>query len=276
MLDFSSLTWVFDLQRFAEKDVDTDEDVVDTDDEDIVDDDEDVVTDDDSDDDDDQGDDDDDELPKGKKKKDDEVTFTEAQKKVVEDMIQNRLERADRRLDQQYRNAAGVEVNRNEVFAALDLWGFLKLNPQLSDNVQRLIDEVVSKGNFVKQDKRENSAKEDALGKREAVLDLKATDTYFARHSKDILDWAEDEGFDIVDAKTLKQAYMAYRGSKGVLDRADAEHRKKQQAKAKNDTRKQAKMATGKSKNGKRNADFTKMSDADVLAATGHKLFTDD
>lgn len=260
-----------ELEDLDVEDLEVEEDVdVETDDEDT-----DVETDEEDEDDDDSSE-DDDEEPSKKKSSKGEVKFTKEQKAVIEDMVQSRLDRAERQLNQRIRGAAGVDVNRQEVMEAANLWGFLKLNPKLSENVQRMIDEYIVKGDYVKQDKSASS-RESELGKREAILDLKAEDPYFARHSKAILEWAEDEDFDIHDAKSLKRAYLAYKGSrKGVLDRADKEHRKKQQDKT--PARKQPKVAMTKKGNpgGKRNTDYSKMSDGDLLASMGKSLFTDD
>ena len=107
------------------------------------------------------------------------------------------------------------------------------------------------------------------------MLDLKASDPFFTKHSKKILEWAEDEGFEIYDAKSLKRAYLAYKGSQGVLDKADEEYHKQRQ-KSKTDARKKAKVATSKKGGSPKKAqDFRNMSDADILAASGLKLFTD-
>jgi len=181
----------------------------------------------------------------------------------------------EKQYTQQAREAAGVEVSRQEIFDALNLWGFLKLNPRLSKDLQSQIDAFIESGNYVAQKRSGRNSKEDELNKREAVLDLKASDPFFTKHSKKILEWAEDEGFEIYDAKSLKRAYLAYKGSQGVLDKADEEYHKQRQ-KSKTDARKRAKVATSKKGGSPKKAqDFKKMSDADILAASGLKLFTD-
>jgi len=212
---------------------------------------------------------------KSSKDKDDKSVFTKEQQKIVDDIVQSRLDRMEKQYTQQAREAAGVEVSRQEIFDALNLWGFLKLNPRLSKDVQSQIDAFIESGNYVAQKRSGRNSKEDELNKREAVLDLKASDSFFAKHSKKILEWAEDEGFEIYDAKSLKRAYLAYKGSQGVLDKADEEYHKQRQ-KSKTDARKRAKVATSKKGGSPKKAqDFKKMSDADILAASGLKLFTD-
>lgn len=212
---------------------------------------------------------------KSSKNKDNKGVFTKEQQKIVDDIVQSRLNRMEKQYMQQIREAAGVEVSRQEVLDALNLWGFLKLNPRLSRDLQSRIDAFIESGNYVAQKRSGRNSKEDELNKREAVLDLKASDSFFAKHSKKILEWAEDEGFEIYDAKSLKRAYLAYRGSQGILDKADEEYHKQRQ-KSKTDARKRAKVATSK-KGGspKKVQDFKNMSDADILAASGLKLFTD-
>lgn len=279
----------FDLQRFADvddkpedtsvvHDDDVDEgggdgeDVIEDDSEDV----EDVEDVEDEEGEDESEDDKDDAPPKkSSKDKDDKSVFTKEQQKIVDDIVQSRLDRMEKQYTQQAREAAGVEVSRQEVFDALNLWGFLKLNPRLSKDLQSQIDAFIESGNYVAQKRSGRNSKEDELNKREAVLDLKASDPFFTKHSKKILEWAEDEGFEIYDAKSLKRAYLAYKGSQGVLDKADEEYHKQRQ-KSKTDARKRAKVATSKKGGSPKKAqDFKKMSDADILAASGLKLFTD-
>lgn len=211
---------------------------------------------------------------KGKKTTDGVPKFTKEQQALVDKLVQSRLERAEKQFIQRFIGAAGVDVDRHELPQAAGLWGFLKVNPQLSDDVQKMIDAYIAKGNYVEPKTSASASREGALGRREAILDLKASDVYFAKHSKEILEWAEDEDFDIVDAKTLKRAYLAYKGARGALDRADREHRRKQQA---GTSRKDGKVAmSSKSGAPKKATNYAKMSDADILAASGLKLFTDD
>lgn len=283
----------FDLQRFADVDdrpedtsvvYDDDvnegggdgEDVIEDDSEDVKDVEDDVEDVEDEEGEDESEDDKDDAPPKkSSKDKNNKGVFTKEQQKIVDDIVQSRLERMEKQYMQQVREAAGVEVSRQEVLDALNLWGFLKLNPRLSKDLQSRIDAFIESGNYVAQKRSGRNSKEDELNKREAVLDLKASDPFFAKHSKKILEWAEDEGFEIYDAKSLKRAYLAYKGSQGVLDKADEEYHKQRQ-KSKTDARKRAKVATSK-KGGspKKVQDFKNMSDADILAASGLKLFTD-
>jgi len=279
----------FDLQRFADvddkpedtsvvHDDDVDEgggdveDVIEDDSEDV----EDVEDVEDEEGEDESEDDKDDAPPKkSSKDKDDKSVFTKEQQKIVDDIVQSRLDRMEKQYTQQAREAAGVEVSRQEIFDALNLWGFLKLNPRLSKDLQSQIDAFIESGNYVAQKRSGRNSKEDELNKREAVLDLKASDPFFTKHSKKILEWAEDEGFEIYDAKSLKRAYLAYKGSQGVLDKADEEYHKQRQ-KSKTDARKKAKVATSKKGGSPKKAqDFRNMSDADILTASGLKLFTD-
>lgn len=221
----------------------------------------------------------DEDLSKAKSKDPSEVKFSAKQQAFIDNLIQTRLTRASAQYDQQLQEAAGVGVDRTEILSAANLWGFLKLNPKLSNDVQGLINAFIATGNFVPQKKGQDNAKENALNKREAILDLKASDAYFASKSKAILEWAEDEGFDIHDAKSLKRAYLAYKGANGTLDRADAEYRKKR-VEAKKQGRKGTAMVKGsgapRKGGGKKPTDYKKMSDTDILASEGIKLFTED
>lgn len=284
----------FDLQRFADVDdrpedtsvvYDNDVDEGGGDGEDVIEDGfedvedvEDVVEDVEDEEGEDESEDDKDDAPpkKSSKDKNDKSVFTKEQQKIVDDIVQSRLDRMEKQYMKQVREAAGVEVSRQEVLDALNLWGFLKLNPRLSKDLQSRIDAFIESGDYVAQKRSGRNSKEDELNKREAVLDLKASDSFFAKHSKKILEWAEDEGFEIYDAKSLRRAYLAYKGSQGVLDKADEEYHKQRQ-KSKADARKRAKVATSKKGGSPKKAqDFKNMSDADILAASGLKLFTDD
>lgn len=284
----------FDLQRFADVDdrpedtsvvYDNDVDEGGGDGEDVIEDSfedvedvEDVVEDVEDEEGEDESEDDKDDAPpkKSSKDKNDKSVFTKEQQKIVDEIVQSRLDRMEKQYMKQVREAAGVEVSRQEVLDALNLWGFLKLNPRLSKDLQSRIDAFIESGDYVAQKRSGRNSKEDELNKREAVLDLKASDSFFAKHSKKILEWAEDEGFEIYDAKSLRRAYLAYKGSQGVLDKADEEYHKQRQ-KSKADARKRAKVATSKKGGSPKKAqDFKNMSDADILAASGLKLFTDD
>lgn len=284
----------FDLQRFADVDdrpedtsvvYDNDVDEGGGDGEDVIEDDsedvedvEDVVEDVEDEEGEDESEDDKDDAPpkKSSKDKNDKSVFTKEQQKIVDEIVQSRLDRMEKQYMKQVREAAGVEVSRQEVLDALNLWGFLKLNPRLSKDLQSRIDAFIESGDYVAQKRSGRNSKEDELNKREAVLDLRASDSFFAKHSKKILEWAEDEGFEIYDAKSLRRAYLAYKGSQGVLDKADEEYHKQRQ-KSKADARKRAKVATSKKGGSPKKAqDFKNMSDADILAASGLKLFTDD
>lgn len=284
----------FDLQRFADVDdrpedtsvvYDNDVDEGGGDGEDVIEDSfedvedvEDVVEDVEDEEGEDESEDDKDDAPpkKSSKDKNDKSVFTKEQQKIVDEIVQSRLDRMEKQYMKQVREAAGVEVSRQEVLDALNLWGFLKLNPRLSKDLQSRIDAFIESGDYVAQKRSGRNSKEDELNKREAVLDLRASDSFFAKHSKKILEWAEDEGFEIYDAKSLRRAYLAYKGSQGVLDKADEEYHKQRQ-KSKADARKRAKVATSKKGGSPKKAqDFKNMSDADILAASGLKLFTDD
>lgn len=277
-------------------DEDLDEDV-NLDDEDVDDDaddedDSDDSDDEDSDDDDDDSDSDDDDEDSKKKsdKKDAKNTdnksgdkknkplFDQKQQKEVDRIVKARLERHESKLVKGYSDAAGVEISAEEVGNATRLWGLLKANPQLSKAIDAVIAEQLTKG-LAKEPaaKSEADIKNAELVMKEAILDLKVKDATFNKYADKILDWAENEGLDVTDAKTLKLAYLAWKATQGKI--AEASQKKKSQQK--NDAKKQdkarAKMQSPKSgKHGGGKSDYSKMSETAILAKEGLSLFTDD
>jgi hypothetical protein len=204
--------------------------------------------------------------------------FDKKQQAEVNKLIKARLERQETTLTRDLTKAAGVEITHDEITNAARLWGLLKTNPKLSGDVDALIAVAIEKGD-AKAPKTDGSM--DAITQRlelkEAILDLKADDATFGKNATKILEWAENEGYEITNAKSLKMAYLAWKGSQGKI--ADAVQ--KTTAKRKQETKKALqKRATMQSpKSGTKRAsgtDYRRMSDDAVLASEGLSLFTDD
>lgn len=213
---------------------------------------------------------DEDEEPEGP------VKFTKEQQRAVDKIIQSRLERTKTQLSRQLSQTAGVQLEPDDVFGAAKLWGLLKSNPTLADAVDVVITSQLKAGK-AKEVSTEESMRVSELSRKEAIIDLKEADPIFRKHSDKILDWAEDQGYSVDDKKSLKLAYMAWKGSqRGIIDKAkQAGEQKKQQSKEV--AKKRAATQTGVAKKAKTTpSDFRKMSDKAVLARTGVKLFTDD
>ena len=204
------------------------------------------------------------------------VKFTKEQQKAVDKIIQGRLERTKTQLSRQLSQTAGVTLEPDDVFGAAKLWGLLKSNPTLADAVDVVITSQLKAGK-AKEVSTEESMRVSELSRKEAIIDLKEADPIFRKHSDKIMDWAEDQGYSVDDKKSLKLAYMAWKGSqRAVIEKAkQAGEQKKQQSK--DVARKRAATQTGVSSKAKTTpSDFRKMSDKAVLARTGVKLFTDD
>jgi hypothetical protein len=207
-----------------------------------------------------------------------QTLFDKNQQAEVNRLIKARLDRQDTKLVRDLSKAAGVEIAHNELTPAARLWGLLKANPELSKSVDGLISEALAKGEAKAPDKADNSV--DAVTQRlelkEAILDLKASDSTFSKNAEKILTWAENEGYEIVNGKSLKMAYLAWKGSQGKI----AEAIQKSTAKRKQETKKmmQQRATVQSTKAGKSTGktDYRRMSDSAVLASEGIKLFTDD
>lgn len=205
--------------------------------------------------------------------------FDKKQQAEVNKLIKARLERQEAKLVKDLTRAAGVEIAHEEIAPAARLWGLLKANPQLSKEVDGLILLSLQGGKAKAPDAVDNST--DAVAQRlelkEAILDLKASDKTFGKHADKIVAWAENEGYKINSAKSLKMAYLAWKGSQGkveeVVQKATAQ-RKQNNKKAMQKRATVQSTKAGTTRSGKTN--YAKMSDASVLASEGLSLFTDD
>lgn len=209
--------------------------------------------------------------------------FDEKQQAEVNRIIKARLERQEEKLVsaivEDLTNVAGTEIAYEELSGAAKLWGLLKTNPQLSYEVEGLIQAAIhgGKAKAPELESQSLSAKEQQLAFKEAVLDLKMTDSTFQKNADKILAWSQKEGFEVKDSKTLNLAYLAWKGSQGAVAQAV----QKAAAKRKQETKKamQQKANVQSTKNGASQSkapSYVKMSDAAVLANEGLSLFTDD
>lgn len=205
--------------------------------------------------------------------------FSKEQQAEVNKIVQTRLERQKASVVTEMTQAAGIEVSYEELPGASRLWGLLKANPELSSAIQQVIDQHLTTGQAkAPTDKAPKySSKEVELARKEAIVDLKMSDRVFSKNSDKILDWAAKEGFDVTDAKSLKMAYMAWKGAHDQLIKATEKVTDKQRKDQKAAMRKKASMQGSKTtKSGKSAIDYAKASPRDILAAEGLNLFTDD
>lgn len=285
----------FDLQRFAEGgdpvfsqdqyDVDDNyEDIIpegDEEDEDVEDEPEDDLDDDLEDDEDStppEGEDKQDDPQKDKPDPDDDIKFNEKQQEQINNIVRARLERAEAKIFRDISNAAGGGLSRNEVFEAAQLWGFLKANPHLSQLVEQTMQQYVAQNQYVQpQIKSDEPTKEEILAVKEHIVTMRASDRTFNDNFNDILKFADDKGIIIRDRETLTLAYLAWKGEKGSLARANEQLREQRKNAQKTQEKKRAKLESGKSKTGNTSrVDYRRMSDRDILASEGLSLFTEE
>lgn len=279
----------FNLQLFAEQDVDIPEgsDVGDAPDSDVDDVEyEDEGEDDLSDDEDDADglidpdveDEDAEDLPEANATKTEEKTplFDKKQQEAVNKVVEARLERQESKFIKDLSKMAGTEIELSEVQTASKLWGLLKTNPELSQAIDGVIDHYLSNGKAKAPTELNQMSKEQAFALKEAVLDLKIADRVFNKHADKILTWADDNGIDVTSPKELKLAYMAWKGSQAPLIEATKKVSEQKKTAVKTEIKKRAVVQSGKSAIKGTRVDYGKMTDTAILAHTGMKLFTDD
>lgn len=192
----------------------------------------------------------------------------------VDSIIEGRIARAERRFNDRLVEVAGVDLTQDEPVDAVRLWGFLKTNPQLSQEVQNIIDSFVQSGQAKTAPPMDTRDRE--LAKREAIFDLREKDTGFAKNSKGVLEWAEDNGFRVTDAKTLNVAYLAWKGANATQQLAQAQLEGQRKAQQKTQDKKQAGLERGKGGTAGKYVDYTKLSVKEILAIEGLSLITDE
>lgn len=205
--------------------------------------------------------------------------FTKEQQTKVNEIVQARLDRQEKSLISKLTDASGVDMEGiGEIQKAAELWGLLKSNSSLSAEVNQAINKALQEGKARIPEKKSSQVDNRMveINKREAILDMKSSDTVFARHSKEVLSWAEQEGFEISDEKSLKHAYLAW---KGVNASKLAQAKKTVADKKKSDkatVKQKASVQKGTSKRTSSKTNSRSMSDLDILSSEGLSLFIDD
>ena len=203
----------------------------------------------------------------------DSVKFDVKQQSKIDEIVRTRLERQERAFHKEIEQVAGTSFEKGEVHNAANLWGFLKLNPEISNAVQQIIDAHIAQGRYT-QPHRE-STQSNTLAVKEAIIDLRESDKTFNKNYKVVMDWADDQGIDIVDAKSLKTAYLAWQGANGSIIKANEQLAKKRQEQ-KQSQKTRASVMSGNKGSRKGSPNYSKMSARDILAAEGLSLFTED
>ena len=203
------------------------------------------------------------------------VKFTAEQQKIVDQIVQKRLERKDAQFVKQVSEIAGVQLEATEIPQSARLWGLLKANPELSDAVDLVINSHLRNGK-AKEIANSDLNRESKLELKEAVLDMKLEDPLFRKNADKIIEWAEDKGYPVNSKKSLQLAVLAWKGSKdAILSKAKQSSEQKKQF-VKQTTQKRAGVQGGASAKANTPSDFRKMSDKDVLTRNGLSLFTDE
>ena len=218
------------------------------------------------------------EQPEDKTPDPNKPLFNDVQQQEVNKLIQARLVRQETKFVSDLARAAGVDLTAQEIPQAAKLWGMLKHNPALSAEVDKVITTALSKG-YAKEPVALTNATSEAearLAFKEAVLDMKASNTTFNKNSDKILAWAEAKGYEVTDAKSLELAYLAWQGTQSKV----TETARKASAQRKQDAKTQLKKraTVQKAKTGKAAApsNYRKMTDAAILASEGLNLFTEE
>lgn len=205
------------------------------------------------------------------------IKFTEEQQAYVNEIVQTRLERAERAMERKLTEAAGTQLDfgqdGGEMLGAAKLWGFLKLNPELSQQIDNVINRYVANGRY--NQPQQASSQQDAIELREAVYDLRLNDKVFNKNHKQVFEWADDNGYEIRTPKELQLAYKAWKADNMQAQLATQRLLEQRKAQTKANMRSRAVLEGGKTR-GKGQANYQKMSDSDILASEGLSLFIED
>lgn len=198
--------------------------------------------------------------------------------------VKNRLARAERSFERKFLEEAasqsdGVQLERQELPKAVRLWNILKHNPDVS----RLVDEVLNKAGEEGKLKHLSQVRPDAkisrmeadFDLREAELELKYSDPVYKKYSEKIKDWAEEEGLDVTNPKSLRLAVKAWKADNAALLLAE-KTKSKPKTTVTDPKRKSAALVGGKSPVKGTIVDYRKASDSDILKSMGLSLFTDE
>lgn len=199
-------------------------------------------------------------------------------KSVVDKIVERRLHRDRRAREKEFSQVAGMRLSNEDVKRAARLWGFLAKNPDLNARVHQIFQEYESSGRI-----RHDSYYDDALSERErelelreAIIDLRARDKVFRNHETEIMEWAEINGYDIEDERTLRLAVMAWKGENMNRFVSDAQKKAQEKAIKRAKQKRDAKLLPGKGVRKQQKLDYSKMTPEEILRAEGLSLFISD
>lgn len=199
---------------------------------------------------------------------------------------QKRVERLKRSEENRFLEEAnslsdGVQLGKGDIPKAVRLWNMLVHNPELSTEVNEIITKALSEKKAKELHEISGTTKigsfEARLAVKEAKLDMKLSDPVYRKYESQILDWAEDNEFDIKSAKDLAMIVKAWKGENSAVMTANMANKAKQKAETEIKSKQDAKLAGKVAKPVKGiNIDYKKASDRDILKAEGLSLFSDD
>lgn len=199
-------------------------------------------------------------------------------KSVVDKIVERRLHRDRRAREKEFSQVAGMRLSNEDVKRAARLWGFLAKNPDLNARVHQIFQEYESSGR-VRHDSYFDdvlSERERELELREAIIDLRARDKVFRNHETEIMEWAEINGYDIEDERTLRLAVMAWKGENMNRFVSDAQKKAQEKAIKRAKQKRDAKLLPGKGVRKQQKLDYSKMTPEEILRAEGLSLFISD
>lgn len=170
-----------------------------------------------------------------------------------------------------------------EIVDAARLWTYLKANPDINRQVNKLVQEgPENMPTYTRIGKRTGTQNDSGVDpevrmeRHGLLVELRVSDPTFKKYEKQIMTYAEANDIDVSTAKGVGLAYKAWRGEKAHLLVANAELRGQQKAQSARDAVDQARGVPRKGNKSGKPKDYRNMKDEDVLADMGIKLFDDE
>lgn len=202
----------------------------------------------------------------------------------LDNMFKDRLARQEKKFLNDCSSEAGTALTMEDIKKSSNLWGLLSYNPELAEEVEKLIVDSIKEGSAKLQPKGnvkgidpEITSREQEIVKKEAIFELKQADATFALHHAKILAWGEKEGYAVKDPKSLKQLYWAWKGLQTEIKNKSVAVNKQKTVQTKKQQADGANVQGGNSSKGSAIIkDVKDMTEKEFLKANGLSLFTDD
>jgi len=200
-------------------------------------------------------------------------------REAVERTIEKRLQRDRRVREREFSEAAGVPMTHEDAKKASALWGFLIQHPEINEALGQLVEQGMASGRIRVNQQAEPSPIEErqkALDLKEAVIDLRAQDSVFRANEANIMEWAEINDYEIDDPKSLKLAYLAWKGENAGLVSAKTAAEKAEREAAAQKAKEDAQLLPGRGVRSRKSIDYKTASVEEILKAEGLSLFTEE